>query len=117
MHPLTTFPQLLSFGLVAPLLLRLVVGILRIFAGVERYKKDYKWLSVVYIISSVFIIAGFYTQISAIVAILLIKFDYYTERKIAPVSREKMALMILMHIILLSLILTGPGLFALDLPL
>ena len=116
-HPLMTFPTLLNFSLVAPLLLRLAVGILRLFAGVERYKKEYKYLSIFYVASSVCLILGFYTQISAIVAIALIKFDYFTTKKSGALSREQKALTILMVVILLSLLFTGPGLLSLDLPL
>ena len=117
MHTLTTFPALLDYILLAPLILRLAVGFLRLGAGTARYKKDYKWLSILYVISSIFIIVGLYTQISSIIAIVLIFFDYYMEKKIAPVSREKKALMILMIAILISLLFTGPGFLAFDLPL
>ena len=117
MHPLTTFPALLTYTLVAPLLLRVAVGVLRLFAGVERYKKEYKWLSVFYFLSSGLLIVGLYTQITSIVSIILISFDYYTAKKAGTLSREKIALSVLMKIILLSLLFTGPGLFALDLPL
>ena len=117
MHTLTIFPRLLDYVLLAPLLLRLSVGILRLFAGLERYKNKYKWLSVLYVASSVFLIIGLYTQISALVAIALIKFDFYLEKKDGHLSREKTALTILMSIILISLLFTGPGAFAFDLPL
>ena len=117
MHPLSTFPALLSWGLVAPLLLRLGVGVLRLFAGVERYKKEYSWLSIFYVGSSLLLILGLYTQIASIVAILLIKFDFYMERKAGRLSPEKNALTVLMVIILISLLFTGPGFWAFDLPL
>lgn len=117
MHVLTTFPRLLDFVLIAPFLLRVSVGILRFFAGKIRHKKEYRWLSPLYIISSTFIIIGLYTQISSIVAIILIIFDYYTEKKISPLSKEQKALTILTIIVLISLIFTGPGFLAFDLPL
>ena len=117
MHPLSTFPALLSWGLVAPLLLRLGVGVLRLFAGVERYKKEYSWLSIFYVGSSLLLTLGLYTQIASIVAILLIKFDFYMERKAGRLSPEKNALTVLMVIILISLLFTGPGFWAFDLPL
>ena len=117
MHPLTTFPELLTFGLIAPLLLRLAVGILRLFAGLERYKKEYRYLSILYVISSVMLIVGLYTQIACVIALLLVAFDYYTEKKAKTLSREKIALTILMKVILISLLFTGPGFLAFDLPL
>ena len=117
MHTLTTFPRLLDFILLAPFLLRVTVGILRLLAGVVRYKKGPKWISLIYVVSSVFIIVGLYTQISALVAIVLIFFDYYMEKKVGEVAREKKALAILMTIVLISLLFTGPGFWAFDLPL
>ena len=117
MHPLSIFPYLLTFGLIAPLLLRLSVGILRLFAGLERYKKEYKILSIFYIASSILVIMGLYTQIAIIVAIGLVKFDYYMERKAGTLSREKQALTVLMIVTLISLLFTGPGFLAFDLPL
>ncbi len=114
---LTVFPNLLTYGLVAPLILRVVVGSLRIGAGTERYRSQYKWLSILYWVSSIFIIVGLYTQVSALVAIILIGFDYYTKRKIAPLSRPEKALTVLMVAVFLSLLVTGPGFVAFDLPL
>ena len=117
MHPLSIFPSLLTFGLIAPLLLRLAVGVLRLFAGLERYRKDYQWLSIFYIVSSVLIIIGLYTQIAALVSLACIAFDYYLEKKADKLSREKVALTIVMSVILISLLFTGPGFLAFDLPL
>ena len=117
MHTLAVFPRLLDYVLLAPLLLRVAVGVLRFFAGLVRYKKEYKWLAILYIVSSVLIIIGLYTQIASLAAILLILFDYYMEKKAGTLSREKNALTILMTVILVSLIFTGPGAFAFDLPL
>ena len=117
MHPLTTFPALLSWGLIAPLLLRFSVGVLRLLASGERYKKEYSWLSIFYVVSSILLIIGLYTQIASLVAIALIKFDFYTEKKAGTLSREKGALAVLMIVILISLLFTGPGFLAFDLPL
>ena len=117
MHPLATFPQLLTFGLVAPLLLRLTVGFLRLGAGWVRWNKEYKWTAILYFISSVLIIIGLYTQVAVIVALVLVVFDYFLERKAGNLNREKMALTVLMKVILISLLFTGPGFLAFDLPL
>ncbi len=117
MHILTVFPLLLNYGFFAPTILRIGIGGLRLLAGVDRSRKDYGWTGIFYIVSSIMIIVGLYTQIAAVVAILLIKFDYWTERKAGPVPREKIALMVLMELILISLLLTGPGAFAFDYPL
>src|SRR4051812_5254986 len=72
MHPLTTFPALLTYVLVAPTLLRLTVGILRLLAGTMQYSKGHKVLSILTFVSSIMLILGLYTQIAALVTIALI---------------------------------------------
>jgi len=117
MHTLSTFPQLLTFGLIAPLLLRLGVGLFLVYLAKERYNKIYKWSFVVYLISGILLILGLYTQIASIVSILVISFDFYTDKDLTPFSTEKKILYIIMKVILLSLLFTGPGFLAFDLPL
>ncbi len=117
MHPLAIFPSLLTFSIIAPFLLRLAIGILLLLAGMDRYKKEYNWASFFYFASGLLLIVGLYTQIAVLVAIACVKFGYFMEKKSGPVSREKMTLSMLMVIILISLLLTGPGFLAFDLPL
>ena len=117
MHILSIFPTLLSFGLVAPALLRLTVGICVLLAGWERFKKPYKWASVAYGVVGVLIILGLYTQPTALVGIILVGFNMWAEKKISPLSGEQKLLHIFTVVVLLSLIFTGPGFLALDMPL
>ena len=117
MHPLTTFPMFLSYGLIAPFILRVVVGILRMFAGWHRYNSSYKWLSPFYFISGILLIIGLYTQIAAIAAIILVLCDYFLAAKNSQCSREQNTLTILTIAILVSLLFIAPGFFAFDLPL
>jgi chromate transport protein ChrA len=120
MHILSIFPELLTYSLLAPLLLRLTVGILRFGAGVMMWKSNnstYKWLSIIYFISSLLLIVGLYTQIAVIIALGLVAYDYFESKKAGTLIREKVALAILVTVILISLLFTGPGFLAFDLPL
>ena len=121
MHPLTTFPQLLFLGLISPTILRLVVSLFVIYLGYKRSKKEYNWSSIFYVVAGVLVLLGLYTQIAVIVGIIVLKFDFYIDyfrnRKTKPVSINEYILYAFAGIILLSLIFTGPGLFAFDLPL
>ncbi|MFZ2621487.1 MAG: hypothetical protein WAX85_03000 [Minisyncoccia bacterium] len=121
MHPLSIFPRLLDFSLLAPTVLRVVVALFVIYLGLNRYKKEYNYASIVYIISGGLIILGLYIQIASIIAIAVLKFDFYVDfyikRKTKPVEIDKYFLYGAMGVILLSLLVTGPGLFAFDLPL
>lgn len=119
MHTLSLFPSLLTFGLFAPLVLRLAVSYFLFSLGNETYKKEglEKWYSIFYFITALFIFVGFYTQAFVLVGILVIKFDWWTKKKISPISKEQMMLYVFAEVILLSLVVTGPGAFAIDLPL
>jgi len=117
MHPLSVFPQLLTYVLIAPTLLRLVIGAFLVLAGLERYKKTFKWASIVYILSGLFVFIGLYTQVASIIGLIVIVFDYYIEGKKSSLTKDKKIIYIFAGIILLSLMFTGPGFFAFDLPL
>ncbi len=120
MHPLNTFPFLLDFIRLGPFILRLVVGIFIISLGLRRKNKDYSWLSVFYFIFGATIMIGFYTQISSIVGIVLLKTDFYLEywrrRKTTSISINYYFLYTIVIIVLLSLLVTGAGHFAFDMP-
>lgn len=121
MQTLTLFPQLLSFGFFAPLFLRVVASLYLIYLGKKRLNKQYKWTSVLYFISGLAIFLGVYTQIAVILGVLMFKFDFYfehwTNRKNIPLNPEMFFTYFMAVLILLSLIVTGPGAFAFDLPL
>ena len=121
MHPFAFFPELLNFQIVAPFLLRITVGLFLIYLGYKRYKKPYNFSAVLYVIVGAFLVLGWYTQISAIVAILVLKLDFYLDfwinKSSKPISEETWALYTIAIVVLLSLLLTGPGFLAMDLPL
>jgi hypothetical protein len=117
MHTLTLFPDLLTFGMVAPVLLRLSMALFIIFIGYERWNKKYGWTSVLYFISAVLLIIGLYTQIGALLGILVVKFDFWFDKKNRNVTSEHWALYSIVVVVLISLIFTGPGFLAFDWPL
>jgi uncharacterized membrane protein YphA (DoxX/SURF4 family) len=117
MHPLSIFPNLLTYALLAPFLLRIAIGIVRLTGGIEKNKRKISIFSILQIISSIMLIIGLYTQLAVLVALLCVAIDYKKEAKKGEVSQEKKALAIVMSVVLLSLLFTGPGFFAFDLPL
>lgn len=116
MHPLTTFPILLAFGLIGPLLLRLSVAVFLCSIGWDRYHKSYRFLFIGFAVAGVLLALGLYTQLASILAIILMLIDSILDRK-ESTSKEKRMLYSLMTAVLISLIFTGPGFYALDLPL
>ncbi len=118
-HPLSTFPSLLSYGLIGPTLLRWFVALFLIYLGRQRWFKAYKWTSVIYLVVGVFVGIGFYTQIVALLGCVILVCDVWVDKKssVGIVSLEKKLLYLLCVIVLISLLFTGAGFFALDLPL
>jgi len=114
---LSLLPQLFSFQIVAFALLRVVVAVVAIMAGFARYKKSYKWTSILYFAIAIFLFIGLYTQAVALLGIVLVCFDWWADKKIAQLSAEQKLLRIILIIILLSLLFTGPGFLGIDKPL
>ena len=114
---LSLLPQLFFYQIVAFAVLRLAVSVVGFLAGAARYKKSYRWTSVLYFAVSVFLLLGLYTQVVALVGIVLVCFSWWADKKIAPLSAEQKILRMLIIVILISLLFTGPGLLAIDKPL
>lgn len=117
MHTLSLFPSLLTFGLFAPFILRLAVAYFILSLGLDRYKKPYRLASIIYAIFGLLLVVGLYTQAVVILSIILISCDYFLDKGKTNFSKEKKILFFTMKVILLSLLLTGPGFIAFDLPL
>jgi len=115
MHPLAIFPQLFFLQLLAPLLLRVSIGLFLVYFG-EKNRKINVWTSTISYIAGILLILGFYTQIGAILAIITVITEFYLKRN-EPISIERKLLLILISVVSLSLMFTGPGFLALDLPL
>ncbi len=121
MHPFAVFGELLNFQILAPFLLRITIGLFIVYLGSKRYKKDYNYSAILYLASGALLILGFYTQIAALVGIAVLKLDFYLDfwrnRNTAPIPQNQKILYVVLIVILISLLLTGPGFLAFDLPL
>lgn len=121
MHTLSIFPDLLTFGLVAPTLLRITVGLVGILVGWTIFKNsekiEMKSASLLYFVTGIFIFIGMYTQIFAIIGLLLVFIKKYIDKKNSTTESENKLAKILVTVILLSLLFTGPGFLAIDYPL
>lgn len=136
---LNTFPNLLFLGLLAPFLIRVTVGVMFIWIGYSYLFKDKgavisqlktvikskaKFVvlfgSLFEIVTGLFLVVGFLTQIFAIVGMLIAlealigKWKYSNLDKILKYSKQ---FYILIFVASLSLLFSGAGAFAFDLPL
>lgn len=114
MHPLSLFPNLLTFGLLSPTIIRLTAGIFLFLLGIEIYKKPIKWMCPVYFILGITTVIGLYTQAVVLLSIILLVIHTKVNKDI---SKEKRLVIFFAEIMFLSLLFTGPGFLAFDLPL
>lgn len=133
---LNPFPELFTYSLFAPFLLRLIAGFIFLDLGALAFKGERKrWLAslsalrvpkpelavkiigILEIVGGIMLIAGFYTQAAALILALLVFAETYVEYKEPEVLKRNLAFYIMLLGITLSLLLTGAGKFAIDLPL
>lgn len=133
---LNPFPDLLTYSLLAPFILRVVAGFIFINLGVLAFKNEkerwlvsletlkipspklaLKILGLVEIVAGVMLILGFYTQIAALILALLTFAEAYVEYKDPMILKRNFVFYLMLLSILLSLLLSGAGAFAFDLPL
>lgn len=133
---LNTFPNLLTFGILAPFILRLVIGFIAIDLGYLKLGKEnvdwrilfetihfrpskyfVKIFAFVEIAGGLMLLLGAYVQIVAIIFALAFFCEAVLEYKEESLEDRNITFYVLMFAISLSLIFTGAGAFALDLPL
>ncbi len=127
---------MLTFGLLAPFILRVVIGLIFIYFGVskiwlekERRVKFFKkigfgagivffWIiSVLEIIGGVFLMLGLFTQPTSLVLMLIIIGAIYTKIRHPHLLDNTVEFYLLVLAVLLSLLVLGPGFWGIDLPL
>jgi putative oxidoreductase len=133
---LNTFPNLLTYGLLAPLILRVVIGFIAIDLGYLKLGKEkiqwtelfetirfhpaqvfVKILAGIEIIGGLMLLVGAYTQIVAIIFAVIYFCEAVLEYRQEVLETRSLPFYILMFAISLSLIFTGAGAFALDIPM
>jgi hypothetical protein len=119
---LNVFPDLLSFGLLAPFMLRLalVAFIVLIYFLKSRpgNTNSEKVFSYIFLLAGAFLLLGIYTQIAAILTALLILIEAARSLILKQhKSPEYRMLFLLAFFIALSLLFSGAGAAALDIPL
>lgn len=136
MHPLSVFPELLTYSHTAPLILRVIVGIIFVDLGWLVFTTEKKaWidffetihfkpaklftkaLGIIEIVGGIMLIAGFYTQIAALVFAIILLAECYLETRESALLKRDIVFYVLLLAIIISLLLSGAGAMALDLPL
>jgi putative oxidoreductase len=130
---LNPFPELLSFSL---LVLRLVLGLIFVDLGVLKFKAERsRWISsfkalhlnpaeifvsgfgLIEVVGGFLLIIGAWTQIVALVFIVLVGLELYVEYRDASILKRDFTFYLLVLAIAISLLLSGAGAYAFDIPL
>ena len=133
---LNTFPDLLTYSLFAPLLLRVVLGLIMVDLGFLKFRAEKerwmglfdliglrpsKWFvkifALVEIIGGLMLVVGVYTQIVALIFILITLSELILEWKEEALIKRNLPFYFLLFTISLSLLFSGAGAFAIDLHL
>lgn len=124
----TPFPFLLDFSFYAPLLLRLALGVYVLAIGFSARHKNVDMVTAeeltafqmlyrgIFIVAGISLIIGFYAQVSAIVVglLMLVAISDARARLTTELNRAELSLLL---VIALSIMITGAGPLAFDLPL
>lgn len=118
---LNPFPSLLIYSPLAPTILRLVLGLVFLDLGYFNLKMRRAPLlsavGVLEVVGAIMLFLGFYTQIAALGFALLTGIELYIEWKNANILKGDLVFYLLLFAISLSLLLSGAGAYAKDLPL
>lgn len=133
---LNPFPGLLLYSMLAPFFLRVVAGFIFIDLGLLSWRKEReRWvislkairipkpevavrvIGIVEVLAGAMLLAGFYTQIAALILAILTLAEAYIEYKDPAILKRNLVFYILLFAITLSLLFSGAGAYAFDLPL
>lgn len=136
LHTYNLFPTLLSFSLLAPFILRVVLGLIFLNLGwLKLTKEKYGWIvflrsarvpapifitsifAWLEIIGGLLLLAGAFTQLVALIFTLITLVQLILEYREDSLLRRNFVFYLLLFIVSLSLIFSGAGAYAIDFPL
>lgn len=119
---LSVFPDLLSYQIISPLLIRLTLASVLIFWSYKTLFRskptiNEKITSLIEGISGILLLIGLSTQVVSLIIIIDLVIRLVQKFKSKALLSDGVNYYILLLILAISLLLTGPGLFAFDMPL
>lgn len=133
---LNPFPELLSYSFFAPFILRVVLGLIFIDLGLLKFRAEReRWLEsfrtlglhpadffvplygLLQIIGGAMLIIGLWTQVAALAFVLFTFAELFVEWRAGEVLKRDFTFYLLIFVISLSVLITGAGAYAFDIPL
>lgn len=133
---LNPFPELLMFSTFGPLILRLLLGLVFIDLGLLKFRDEKEgWFAsfeafglrpasllvplyaLLQIVGGLLLIAGLWTQIAALAFVIFSGVELFVEWRAREILKRDVVFYLFIFVISLSLLVTGAGAYALDIPL
>jgi len=121
---LSLFPYFLNYQQLGPFLIRIVVGITLAYFGYRKVRgymdssgSNSKMYGYVEMFVALFLIIGLFTQLAALINALILVIKLSFKARDGKLFTDGINYYILLLVMVLSLVVTGPGFFAFDLPL
>src|SRR3989338_3494927 len=133
---LNPFPELLMYSLLGPLILRVLLGLIFIDLGFLKFRSEKeRWFAsfetlglrpaslfvslyaLLKIIGGLLLVVGLWTQVAALAFVIFTGIELYIEWQAREILKRDLVFYALIFVISLSLLLTGAGAYAVDIPL
>jgi uncharacterized membrane protein YphA (DoxX/SURF4 family) len=133
---LNVFPDLLVYSMLAPTIIRVVAGFTFLNTGILKFSREknrwiislealkvnkanavLKVLAVVEVAGGLLLIAGAWTQLATLVLTIFTSMAFFIEYKDPAVLKRNLPFYLLLLAMTLSLLFSGAGAFAIDIPL
>lgn len=133
---LNPFPELLAYSFVGPFILRVLLGLIFIDLGFLKFRSEKdRWLSsfetlglhpaglfvpiyaLLQIIGGLLLLGGLWTQVATLAFAIFTGIELYVEWQAREILKRDIVFYLLIFTISLSLLLTGAGAYAIDIPL
>lgn len=133
---LNTFPSLLTYSLLGPFILRVLLGLIFLDLGILKMGKEKpRWIASfealhlrpaealvalfggIEIVGGLALLVGIYTQVAALVFVFFTGAELYLEWKDSAFIKRNFVFYLLLLAIALSLLVTGAGAYSFDIPL
>ena len=133
---LSVFPNLLTYSQLAPFILRVIVGVIflelgylklgtektawNMFFQTIHFRPSHLFvilLATIEIVSGAFLVVGYLTQVAALVMAIILFAEGYVELQDGALLKRDIVFYVLLLAICVSLLFSGAGKFAFDLPL
>jgi uncharacterized membrane protein YphA (DoxX/SURF4 family) len=118
---LSTFPDLLSYQMFAPLLIRLTLGIILIHWTYKTLRShpdtNKKMVAIVEGVAGLLLVIGLWTQVAALVIAVDLVIRLFGKYQTKSLLTDGVNYYFILFILALTLLFTGAGFVAIDLPL